>query len=133
MKELKGLAHIAIFTKDMQESICFYEALGGIVKQRDSVQKVTGVNQLAIVALAGFQLELIEPHDGTEICACAGAIPHIAIEVADLLEAVSAVRAKGIHTFLTEKPNVLPDVFGGVQNWFFTGPSGEQIELLQKL
>ena len=28
---------------------------------------------------------------------------------------------------------VLPALFGGLENWFFTGPSGEQIELLKML
>ena len=43
------------------------------------------------------------------------------------------VRAEGVDTFLTPEKKVLPDLFGGLQNWFFTGPSGEQIELLQML
>ena len=42
-------------------------------------------------------------------------------------------RAAGVDTFLTPEKKVLPDLFGGLQNWFFTGPSGEQIELLQML
>ena len=28
----------------------------------------------------------------------------------------------------TAPEKVLPNTFGGLQNWFFTGPSGEQIE-----
>lgn len=126
-----GLAHIAIYTKEIEQSIRFYEALGGTLKQRDSVQKPTGVNLLALVDWAGFTLELIEPHDGAEVSAHTGAIAHIAVAVDSLADAAAAVRAAGVQTFLTQSPNVLPEVFGGLQNWFFTGPSGEQIELLQ--
>ena len=37
-----------------------------------------------------------------------------------------------LDTFLTPAKRVLP-AFGGLENWFFTGPSGEQIELLKML
>ena len=39
MKELyKGLGHVAIYTADMEESVAFYEKIGGSVYKRDSVQ-----------------------------------------------------------------------------------------------
>lgn len=31
MKHFTGLAHIALFTKDLKTSTAFYEALGGVV------------------------------------------------------------------------------------------------------
>ena len=46
---------------------------------------------------------------------------------------MAAVKAAGVFSFTTPEKRVLPDTFGGLQNWFFTGPSGEQIELLQML
>ena len=61
-----------------------------------------------------------------------GNVPHFAILVDDLDAAAVAVRAAGVQ-FLTPEKKVLPDLFGGLQNWFFAGPSGEQIELLQML
>lgn len=128
---IKGLAHVAIFTTDMQESIRFYEALGAKLRATDEVQKPGGVNKLALIDWAGFTLELIEPHDGTAVTAQGGAFPHLAVEVDNLEQAAADVRAAGVDTFLTAQPNVLPSVFGGLKNWFFTGPSGEQIELLQ--
>ena len=51
--------------------------------------------------------------------------------VDDLEKAAAAIKEAGVHTFTTPEKRVLPDTFGGLQNWFFTGPSGEQIELLQ--
>ena len=38
-----------------------------------------------------------------------------------------------ILDYIPEGVTLLPNTFGGLQNWFFTGPSGEQIELLQML
>ena len=43
------------------------------------------------------------------------------------------LKAAGIISFTEPEKKVLPNTFGGLQNWFFTGPSGEQIELLQML
>lgn len=132
MKEhYRGLAHIAIFTANMDESIAFYEKIGGALRQRDSVPAREGEKKLALVEFGGFVLELIEPpvpapmQDGT--------IPHFAVYVDDLDETAAAIRAAGVDTFITPEKNVLPNTFGGLQNWFFAGPSGEQIELLQML
>lgn len=131
MKQFKELAHIAVLTKDMGASIAFYEKLGGVCAQRGSVRKPTGVNQLAMVQLAGFWLELIQPGDGTPVDAKGGVLPHLAIEVEDLPSCVEELKAMGINTFKTEKINVLNDLFGGLQNIFFTGPDGELIELIE--
>ena len=62
-----------------------------------------------------------------------GSIPHFAVYVDDLDKAAEALKAAGIHSFMTPGKKVLPETFGGLQNWFFTGPSGEEIELLQML
>ena len=43
------------------------------------------------------------------------------------------LKAAGVDTFMTPAKKVLPNLFGGLENWFFTGPSGEQIELLHML
>ena len=129
MKHL-GLAHIAILTEDMEKTIAFYEMLGGTCTERSSIQKPTGVNLLAMVDMGGFWLEMIQPGDGTQVNAEGGVIPHIAIEVKDLPAVAKELQEQGI-TFLTPEPKVLPDLFGGLQNWFFEGPNGEQIELIE--
>ena len=84
-----------------------------------------------MVQLAGFWLELIQPGDGTPVDAKGGVLPHLAIEVEDLPSCVEELKAMGINTFKTEKINVLNDLFGGLQNIFFTGPDGELIELIE--
>lgn len=129
----QGLGHIAIYTADIGVSLAFYENIGGSVQQRDSVQTPDGLKQLALVAFGGFTLELIQPPDGTLVPAGEGSIPHFAVYVDDLDRTAADLKAAGVISFTEPEKKVLPETFGGLQNWFFTGPSGEQIELLQML
>ena len=126
MKHITGLAHIALFTKDLETSIKFYECLGGKVTGQADVQKPLGTNHIKIVSMPGFDLEIIEPHDGTDVTALGGLFPHIAIEVNDIDAAIADFRG-GV-----DKAADLP-IFGGIRNAFFIGPNGEQLELLQHL
>lgn len=124
----QGLGHVAIHTKNMDESIAFYEKIGGVLQQRASIPTPEGDKLLALVAFGGITLELIQ--SPTEAPMTEGCIPHIAIYVDDLDAAAAEIRAAGVDTFMTPEKKVLPNLFGGLENWFFTGPSGEQIELL---
>ena len=67
MKHLNGLAHIALYTNDLQASLAFYERLGGRLTDRAESKKPSGTNLLAMVQMPGFYLEIIEPHDGTTL------------------------------------------------------------------
>ena len=69
MKHLTGLAHIALYTKDMETSVKFYESLGGIVTDQADVKKTTGTNHIKMIQMPGFFLEIIEPHDGSPVTA----------------------------------------------------------------
>ena len=127
----QGLGHVAIHTKNMDESIAFYEKIGGALSQRASISTPEGDKLLALVSFGGITLELIQ--SPTEAPMTEGCIPHIAIYVDDLDGAAADIRAAGVNTFMTPEKKVLPHLFGGLENWFFTGPSGEQIELLHML
>ena len=122
MKHITGLAHIALFTKDLETSVKFYECLGGKVTGQADVVKPLGTN------------EIIEPHDGTVVTAEGGLFPHIAIEVDDIDAAIADLKAAGITSFRNgvDKAADLP-IFGGIRNAFFFGPNGEQLELLQHM
>ena len=125
MKEhYKGIGHIAIYTVDMDQSIAFYEMIGGSVFKRDGVETPEGLKKLALVEFGGFLLELIEPPAGTLVPSGEGSI---------LDKTAADLKAAGVISFTAPEKKVLPNTFGGLQNWFFTGPSGEQIELLQML
>ena len=127
----QGLGHVAIHTKDMDGSIAFYEKIGGALRQRMSIPTPEGAKLLALVSFGGTTLELIQ--SPTEAPMTEGCIPHIAIYVDDLDTAAAEINAAGVDTFTTPAKKVLPNLFGGLENWFFTGPSGEQIELLHML
>ena len=132
MKHLTGLAHIALYTKDMETSLKFYKTLGGVVTDQADVKKPTGTNHIKLVQMPGFVLEIIEPHDGSPVTAEGGLFPHIAIEVDDVDAAVADLKSAGITSFRTSEPNTMP-IFGGIRNIFFFGPDGELLELLQHL
>ena len=130
-EHFKGLGHIAVHTKDLAGSIAFYEKIGGTLRQRDAIPTPDGDKLLALVEFGGFVLELIQsptPAPMTE-----GNIPHFAVYVKDVDAAAAAIRSAGVDTFMGCEKKVLPALFGGLENWFFTGPSGEQIELLHML
>lgn len=130
-EHFQGLGHVAIYTRDIEESIAFYEKLGGSVNGRGGVPTPEGEKKLALVSYGGITLELIQSPGAMPMGE--GNVPHFAILVDDLDAAAAEVRAAGVDSFLTPEKKVLPELFGGLQNWFFTGPSGEQIELLQML
>lgn len=132
MKHFTGLAHIALFTKNLEASVKFYEALGGVATDHADVQKPTGTNHITMVQMQGFFLEIIEPHDGSPVTPEGGLFPHIAIEVDDIDAALADVKAAGVTAFKTEQPSAMP-IFGGIRNIFFYGPDGEQVELIQHM
>ena len=123
MKHITGLAHIALFTKDLETSIKFYECLGGKVTGQADVQKPLGTNHIKIVSMPGFDLEIIEPHDGTDVTALGGLFPHIAIEVNDIDAAIADLKAAGITNFRggVDKAADLPGCCGSCG---VTGSSG---------
>ena len=132
MKEhYPGLGHVAIYTADMDQSIAFYEKIGGGLKNQASIQTPDGEKKLALVDFGGVTLELIQAP--TPMPLTEGNVPHFAVYVDDVDAAAADIKAAGVDTFLTPQKKVLPNLFGGLENWFFTGPSGEQIELLHML
>ncbi len=128
MKTWKSLAHIALFTQDLERAVRFYEMLGGVCVQRSQAQKPQWVNQLALVEISGFTLEIVQPGGGEPAQPQNNVWAHIAVAVDSLEDAIAELKEKGVET---GPINELPHTFGGVRNAFFTGPDGETIELLQ--
>ena len=125
----QGLAHVAVYTQDMEESIAFYERIGGRLSQRAAACPPEQRSDLALVSFGGFVVGLIQGAPPSE----KGALPHFAVNVDDVDAPAADLRAAGVDTFLTPEKVRMPHTFGGLENWFFTGPSGEQIELLHML
>jgi len=124
-----GLGHIAVCTENMEESLAFYEKIGGKLLKKDILEKPDGILELALVALGSVTVELLKYPSGVHL-GC-GSIPHFALYVRDVDEAAARIREKGVDSFKAPAKNVDPRLFGGLENWFFTGPSGEEIELLK--
>lgn len=62
MKEnYKGLGHIAIYTENLEESIAFYERIGGELKMRSRSHGVGVPKELALVEFGGFCLNSYNP------------------------------------------------------------------------
>jgi catechol 2,3-dioxygenase-like lactoylglutathione lyase family enzyme len=130
-KHYQGAAHIAVMTKDIDASIAFYEKIGGEKINYGELPDGDGIKRLALVDFAGLVLELIQPVNAKDTVP--GTVDHFAVYVDDVDEAVAELKELGIDSFRTEEKSVLSDLFGGLENIFFTGPSGEQIELMKML
>ena len=120
-----GLAHIGVYTKDVDASIAFYEKLGFKLDARRE-----GPSRIAFVVLGSCTIELIQPGDPAKVDATPadGRVAHIALEVQNIEEAVEALKAEGIVE-KEAKVNTMPDFLDGVKNIFFRGPSDEYLEL----
>lgn len=124
--ELVGLAHIGIYTRDLDASIVFYRELGF---------SLDGISQpgarLGFMSLGTCVVELIQPEDLSRLDGLSGGIiAHFAIDCRGIDTAVEKLREKGI----IDKEAVIRGsdrIAGGIRNIFFTGPSGERIELFE--
>ena len=125
MELYHGLGHIAIYTKDLEESIAFYTKIGGTVLDRCEKPG----KRLALVDFGGVTLELLQFGAGTP--EQEGVISHFAVAVDDVDAAAAALEQMGVDTFESPATVRMPDTFGGLDNRFFRGPDGERIELLK--
>ena len=97
-EHFQGLGHVAIHTRDMEESIAFYERLDGALLQRAAIDTPDGPKLLALVRFGGIVLELIQ--SPVPVPMGEGNIPHIALYVDDVDAAAAAVRAAGAERFV---------------------------------
>lgn len=127
MAELKGLAHIGIFTADMGKSLEFYcEKLG----MEHFYSFDAGTTKLRFVRSGSCIIEFIQP-EGYAGGRGEGVIAHVAIEVQDIRGLVAALKEKGVE-FSTGDVAVIPGLFPtGSTNIFLTGPNGESLELYE--
>lgn len=129
MELCKGLAHVAIAVVDIEDSIKWYEKIGGSCHNRGELKTDLGVKKLALVELFGVEFELIENEEPQQLPS--GAITHVAIAVDNLPEVIEYLKGKGVDSFMTEEIVNMPELFGGLRNIFIKGPSGEEIEFIE--
>jgi len=123
---IKGLAHIGIYAKDIDVSIDFYKKLGFTLDKEATVPAVPPF-RLAFLSAGTCLIELVErPSEGRR---SHGPVDHFAVEVDDIDAAVARAIGNGINIDASTITSV--DILGGVRNVFFEGPDGERIEFFQ--
>ena len=129
---LDGLAHIALFTADIEQTIDFYtNKLGFDCVERLESQKPEGITHIAFLVLEDIILEATQPAEGFDPSSAGkGCFPHLAIQVTGMEDVIADLKDRGI-VFDTEDYIPLPNMFGGSKCIFFKGPSGESLELFE--
>lgn len=128
MAGIKGLAHIGVYTADLDASLDFYCNKLGFELFYTMDMPAT---RLRFVRAGGCIIELINPADYKGGRPTDGAVAHIAIEVENLRAYAAGLKAKGVALDL-DKIAVLPKLFPtGSTNLFFIGPNGESLELYE--
>jgi len=119
---IKGLAHIGIFVRDIDKSIDFYQRLGFTL---DKVEEIH--IKLAFLSAGTCLIELVEQKDiGLR---AAGPVDHFAVVVDDIEAAIACAVENGISIDASTISNV--NILGGIRNVFFEGPDGERVEFFQ--
>ncbi len=128
------IAHVAVWTADMQKSIEFYEKFGAKVGDKAEIHMPEGwIKSLCLMEFeGGVAVELTSPSDPSQMPGKVGRCEHFCLEVENVDAVVADLKAKGIDTFDRPEPSSL-SIFGGVRIIFLEGPSGENIELMQHL
>ena len=130
-----GLAHIGVFTEDINVSKKFYvDTLGFELDFETTLDKGQGHRlKVAFVKAGSMVLELLQHTDVSKMKRGSdGAVNHLAMEVSNIEAVIRDYRQKGIE-FETDEPIFLPDLYNGVKVGFFSGPSGERLELFEYL
>ena len=100
-----------------------------IDESAEQVQKISNRVTYAVVGDARDEEVLISLGVRNVDCAVVAVGSDLAASILITLN----LKALGVDTFTTPEKVVLPTLFGGLENRFFTGPSGEQIELMKML
>ncbi|NLP36075.1 MAG: VOC family protein [Firmicutes bacterium] len=120
---MRRIVHTGIVVKNMEESVRFYTEVLGF--------KLAGQEEMPDVKLAFLEgenqaIELLE-FAGAPPREKGGVIDHFAIAVDDIVSEISRLKDLGVP-LETEEPR---EIMGGMKIFFFSGPNGEQIELVQ--
>ena len=128
------IGHIAVFTKNMEESVKFYSLLGGKKVMESLLDTGNGTSKhLVHIAFDGdTTVELVCPSHDSMMPAGSGICEHFCFDVENVDETVKFLKANGIDTFDAPEPYEL-SIFGGIKIIFLSGPSNETIELFPKL
>jgi catechol 2,3-dioxygenase-like lactoylglutathione lyase family enzyme len=120
----KGLDHICVVSDDLDKSVDFYtRVLGFEFVMRESLPSQS--IEIARVSYLGDVIEFVKHADAGAVSGD-GVIELIGISTPDVRAGAARLRELGVECLMDE-PVMMPD--GGF--FFFRGPSGERLELVQ--
>jgi methylmalonyl-CoA/ethylmalonyl-CoA epimerase len=126
--KFKKLEHVGISVKNMDETLKFYTDVLGVKSADIQVGGVPGAMKMATIHMGGSIIELLQNLDPKAPPVEADVIAHMAIEVEDIVQALSWLKSKGA-TIIHEKPMVLPG--GRKVAFFMPARSKVSIELVE--
>jgi lactoylglutathione lyase len=120
------LHHVGVVVEELEQAVRFYvETLGlSLESQADLPERDL---RLAFLNGLGGRVELLEYRGPKAATARKGTVDHVALAVRNLEPALAALREAGVAE-RDEAPRPGP---GGQRIYFFRGPSGERIELVE--
>ena len=122
-----GIQHIGIPTDDIEKTVAFYTGLGFETVLR--TKNEAAGEPVAFLRLKNLTIETYETHTAKNQ---AGAIDHIALNVADIDRTFQAAKAEG-YFLLDKEVQFLPFWEHGVRFFTIEGPNAEKIEFSQML
>lgn len=124
-EQINGLQHIGVPTKNMEETISFYEKLGFEIAFET-------VNDGDRVVFLKFGSLVIETYESKEATMKSGAIDHIALDVKDIEKTYELISQEGLNS-TQDTIHFLPFWENGVKFFTIEGPNKEKIEFSQYL
>lgn len=126
-KYMTGIQHIGIPTRNMDETVEFYQKLGFEIAH----QTVNQENGARVVFLKLGNL-VIETYEEENVKMEYGSIDHLAIDVTDIEAVYEEICGKGLNN-LPDEIHFLPFWENGVRYFKIDGPNKESIEFSQML
>ena len=124
-EQINGLQHIGVPTKNMEETIAFYEKLGF----ETAFETVNDGDRVVFLKLASL---VIETYESKDVAMKSGAVDHIALDVKDIEKTYELINQEGLNT-TQDTIHFLPFWENGVKFFTIEGQNKEKIEFSQYL
>ena len=124
-EQINGLQHIGVPTKNMEETIAFYEKLGF----ETAFETVNDGDRVVFLKFASL---VIETYENKDAAMKSGAVDHIALDVKDIEKTYELINQEGLNT-TKDTIHFLPFWENGVKFFTIEGPNKEKVEFSQYL
>lgn len=124
-EQINGLQHIGVPTKNMEETIVFYEKLGF----ETAFETVNDGDRVVFLKFASL---VIETYESKDAAMKSGAVDHIALDVKDIEKTYELINQEGLNT-TKDTIHFLPFWENGVKFFTIEGPNKEKVEFSQFL